>query len=290
MSGGRPPQHFGFVQFEFAFALGPADGRYVTRSEADGEPDRIVVLRTVGAARRPGVGRRRPRRAEEGDEPARVPTVRATVIRAEGLGTAEEASEWLDGLRRDRERLTAEADSAARELNALLRAHRAAAADPSARDVAPAGATAVRAGYGSGEQVADGRFAAAYELPPTPPGSSARRRTESLAPDERLAAILSRREEVLACEELVLRARGDVQAGRSREAALQARIALESLLAELDDMDPERRAELDADREAVGRAANSALRGDLDHGVQEDVTAAVGRMEAALRVRRLRRV
>ena len=156
--------------------------------------------------------------------------------------------------------------------------------------MAPAGATAVRVGYGSGEQVADGRFSDAYELPPASARSSARRRTESLAPDERLAAILSRREEVLACEELVLRARSDVDAGRPREAALQARIALESLLAEVDGLDPERLAELDADREPVGRAANSALRGDLDAHVQDAVAAAVGRMEAALRVRRLRRV
>ena len=84
----------------------------------DGQPDRIVVLRTVRAARRSAAGRRRPRKVEDADEPARVPTARATVIRAEGLGTAEEAAEWLDEMRGDRELLAAEADSAARELNA----------------------------------------------------------------------------------------------------------------------------------------------------------------------------
>jgi hypothetical protein len=289
--GGKPPKHFAFVQFEFAYPLGPADGRYVTRAEAGGEADRIVVLRTIGAPRRAPVGgRRRARKVEDGEGPAPVPVARATVIRADGLGSVEEAEEWLGELRRKRGRLEAEAASAARELNALLRAHRAAAADRAARDVAPAGATVVRAGYGSGEQVADGRFAAACELQPASPRSGARRRTDALAPDERLAAILSRREEVLACEELVLRARGDVEAGRPREAALQARIALEALLAEVDGLEPERRAELEADREPVGRAANSALRGDLDPAVQESVSDAVGRMETALRLRRLRQV
>lgn len=291
MPGGQPPKLFAFVQFEFAYPLGPADGRYVTRAEAGGEAERIVVLRTVGAARRPPVGgRRRARKVEDGEGPAPVPIARATVIRADGLASEEEAQDWLDGMRRDRERLEAEADAAARELNALLRAHRAAAADHGARDVAPAGATAARAGYGSGEQVADGRFTAACQLQPASPRSGARRRADALAPDQRLAAVLSRREEVLACEELVLRARGDVQAGRPREAALQARIALEALLAEVGELDPERRAELEDDREPVGRAANSALRGDLDPAVQESVSDAVGRMETALRLRRLRQV
>ncbi|HEX8076041.1 MAG TPA: hypothetical protein VF545_13785, partial [Thermoleophilaceae bacterium] len=152
------------------------------------------------------------------------------------------------------------------------------------------GATAVRAGYGTGDEVADGRFTAACELPAASARSSVRRRAESLSPDERLAAILSSREEVLACEELVLRARSDLDAARPREAALQARIALEALLAEVPELDGDRRAELETDRDPVARAANSALRGDLDDGVQAAVAAAVARMEAALRLRRLKRV
>ena len=53
------------------------------------------------------------------------------------------------------------------------------------------------------------------------------------APEERFAALLGGRESPLAAEELVLRARADLDAGRPREAALQARVALEALLAEL---------------------------------------------------------
>jgi hypothetical protein len=107
------------------------------------------------------------------------------------------------------------------------------------------------------------------------------------APDERFAAILGGREAALACEELILRARADADAGRSREAALQARIALESLLAELDALPDARRAALDGDRAAVGRAANAALRGPLDPAEREAVSEAITRMEAALRAHRL---
>jgi hypothetical protein len=283
VAGGAPPQRFPFVQFEFAFPLGPADGRYVTRGE-DGDPERIVVLRTLGAPRRSRLSRRS-RRVEGGAEPEPVPTVRATVIGlGEQLESDEAAQAWLDELAGDADALAAHAATAASELNAMLRAHRAAAADPYVRDVAPAGATAVRVGWGSGDEVADGRFSAARELPPPSPRSRVRRRAEALAPDERLAAVLGRREDVMACEELVLRARADLDAGRPREAALQARVALEAALAELGG-----EAELQAARGDVARAANEALRGDPDPALQERVAEAVGAIERALRRRRLGR-
>jgi hypothetical protein len=281
VSGGGPQERFPFVQFEFAFALGPADGRYVTRTEAGGEPDRVVVLTTVGAPRRPRY-RRRATRVDPGSGPAPVPTNRATVIGLERFRSDEEAERWLDSLARDSDALAAHAAEAARELNAVLRAHRAAAADPYARDVAPLGATVVRVGYGSGDEVVDGRFAAARELPPPSPRSAVRRRAEALAPDERLAALLGRREELLACEELVLRARNDVDAGRPREAALQARVALEAALAELPADD-----RLAAARDDVARAANAALHGDPDSELRDAVTGAVAAIEAALRRRRV---
>ena len=290
MAGGTPPQRFPFVQFEFAFPLGPPDGRYVTRAEPDGDPERIVVLRTIGAPRRSRLSGRRARRVEEGAEPEPVPTARATVIRVEGFETDDEAEEWLESLRRDRDALEAEADGAARDLNALLRAHRAAAADPGVRDLVPAGATAVRAGWGSGEQVADGRFEAAYELPPASPRSRVRRRADALAPDERLAGILAKREEVLACEELVLRARSDLEAGRPREAALQTRIALEAALAELRGSGGEYPPDLGEVREEVAQAANAALSGEPGPELQEAVAEAVAAIEAAVRRRRLESV
>ena len=127
-------------------------------------------------------------------------------------------------------------------------------------------------------KVAEGRYASAYELPRKPRGS---RKRDDLAPAERLAAIVAGREEQLACEELVLRARADLDAGRPREAALQARIALEAVLAELDEP-------LEADRAAVGAAANEALKADPAPQLQRAVSDAVESMETALRRRRLR--
>ena len=284
MAGGGPPQRFPFVQFEFAFPLGPADGRYVTRAEAGGEPERVVVLRTVGAPRRSRL-RRHARRVDGGADPESVPIVRASVIRLDPLGSADDAHRWLAGLAKDSDALEDAAAEAARELNAVLRAHRAAAADPNARDVAPAGATAVRIGFGSGDEVADGRFAEARELPAPSARSRSRRRAEALRPDERLAALLGRREEALACEELVLRARADVDAGRPREAALQARVAVEAALAELGaNADA---SELASARDDVALAANQALRGDPEPELQEKVAAAVAAIERALRRRRV---
>jgi hypothetical protein len=153
-----------------------------------------------------------------------------------------------------------------------------AAADPHVSEAAPDKALAVRIGFGAGEQVADGRYASAWELPRE---ARARAKRSMEAPEERFAAILAGRERVLACEALVLRARADLDGGRTREAALQARVALEALLAELPGTD------LADARGPVGGAANAALQGELSAETAAAVSEAVGRMEAALKRRRL---
>jgi hypothetical protein len=243
----------------------------------DDDPEHVIVLRTQGAPRR-GVFRGRvPRRRDEGEVEA-VPTARVSVVRAAPFGSREEADAWLAGVRKEKGALEAEAARGAGALNRFLRAHRAAAADPWGRDVSPEHALLVRVGYGDGDQVAEGRYAAAYELPRKPRSS---RRRDDLGPAERLAAIVGGREKQLACEELVLRARADLDASRPREAALQARIALEAVLAELEEP-------LDVDRAAVGAAANEALTRDPAPELQQAVSGAVESMEAALRRRRLR--
>ena len=106
-----------------------------------------------------------------------------------------------------------------------------AAADAFAPDIDPTRALAVRAGYGSGDEVAEGRWTAARELP-VPERPEPRRRSR-YRPMERLAALLSGRDAALACEELTLRARADFDRGRSREAALQLEAALSAALSEL---------------------------------------------------------
>lgn len=273
-------RRFGFVQFEFGFLLGPADGRYLLRPEEGAEPERVVVLGTLGAPQRRLLGGRRPREVDAAEaEP--VPTTRATVIRAIPFRAEADAEAWLGGLRSDHEALAAEARAEAQVLNHVMRAHRAAAADPWARDISPEHALTVRVGYGNGEQVADGRFAVAVQLPRASRRAS---RTERIAPQERLAALLGARAPLLASEELVLRARADLDAGRKREAALEARIAVEAMLAELEGS----RAgaglqELERRRGAIADAANAALRGQPPEELLAEVTAAVETMERVLR-------
>ncbi len=105
------------------------------------------------------------------------------------------------------------------------------------------------------------------------------------APEERFAALLSGREEALPAEELVLRARADLTAGRLQEAALQARVAIEALLAALPDS-PDT-ATVSAHRDTCASAANAALRGPLPGDEAAALEEAVAAMEKALKRRRL---
>jgi hypothetical protein len=94
----------------------------------------------------------------------------------------------------------------------------------------------------------------------------------------------------LACEELALRARADLDRGRGREAALQLDAALRAALAELEgwrghrDM-AERLDELAGHAEPIAAAAAAALRGGLEEPHAAAVAAALARLEAALRAR-----
>jgi hypothetical protein len=194
------------------------------RSQPDGPLEAVLVLGTQGAPRR----QRKPQRVEEAErEP--VPTARATVVRPEPFASGEHARAWLFALRGNEEELDAEVGTAMGVLNRALRAHRLAAADPYLPELSADRALVARVGYGRGDAVAEGRFAEAIELP----RAGGRRVKRSMeAPEERFAALLGSREQPLVAEELVLRARADLDAGRPREAALQARVALEALVAE----------------------------------------------------------
>jgi hypothetical protein len=269
---------FGFVQLEFGFLLGPPDGTYMVRSRPDGPLDAVLVLGTLGAPERRRLRGRRARPVEEA-EPEPVPTSRATIVRPEPFGSREEAARWLADLRANDSAMESELDGALRILNRALRALRAAIADPWLSEVSADRALVARIGYGRGEAVAEGRFGDALELP----RAGARRVKRSMeAPDERFAALLGAREKALVGEELVLRARADLAAGRPREAALQARVALEALIAEL----PE--SALQEWRGSVGEAANTALHGELEAAETASIEEGVRAMEAALRRHRLR--
>jgi hypothetical protein len=278
---------FRFAQFEFPRELGPDDGRYLVRAPGAERPAHVLVLATLGARERRLMTRRRARRADPEPPPSPVPTARATVIDSEVVDERR-AARWLEGLGPD-----GQAQALAERLAVLNRAlhlHRLSAADPGVSDATLDGALVARLGYGSGDQVAEGRWSAAVEVP-VRDGRGRRRRSAALRPQERLAALLAGRDRPLACEELTLRARLDLDAGRLREAALQVRVALEAGLAELADDTAEaaeRLGELREQRGAIGAAANAALAGDLGDEPARAVAHAVGRLEAALRARSAR--
>jgi hypothetical protein len=121
-----------------------------------------------------------------------------------------------------------------------------------------------------------------------------RGRGADLRPQERVAAVLGGRARVDASETLILRARTDLDGGRWREAAFQLRVGLEALLVELRDAlaDPgheEDMAVLEERRGEAGRAANAALRGDLDPQTRQNVRELIELCERVLRRRRVLR-
>jgi len=293
----RPERLFLFVQCELPWTLGPADGRYLLRSEADGEPERVIVLGTLGAgraalARGAGPLRRRAasrrREALPEPEPTPVETTRATIVDPVSLSAERQAQAWLDEL--DTERAVSAAFVA---LNRVLYAQRIAAADAYEREVSPAQALVIRAGWGEGEQVAAGMWLHAVQLPWTGPRVRVGRRASALRADERLAELLAAREQPLLCEELTLRARLDLDQGRVAHAAIELDRALLGALSELAGEQradlPLRVAELGSLHAGVAESARAALGSGAPEQPkepdEETVRHALGRLEAALRAR-----
>jgi hypothetical protein len=276
---------FRFVQVELPWELGPPDGRYLVRPEGDpdAEPSHVIVFATLGAPeRRRRDALRRRRDAEPQPEPTAVATGIATIIDVgRPLAEPERARAWLDAAGED------ELAEGLRVLNWALHAFRVVTVDPYLNPVGRRQALVARVGYGAGDEVADGLWTGARELT----AAQARgRRARALAPQARLAAVLGARQRPLASEELALRARLDLDHGRSREAALQLVVALDAAIAELS-ADPrgpelaERLGELRTARDAVGTAAQAALAGPLGAADAEAVSATLARVEAALRAR-----
>jgi hypothetical protein len=305
-----PEQLFIFIQMEFPWALGPPDGRYLLRERPDAEAEHVVVLGTLGAGRaasgreltrgRPRssiLERRRSRAGREATpDPAPVLTTRITVIDPIPLSAEHQARAWLADLDRDRDVRAAVAVA-----NRVVHLHRIASADPYAREVSPGQALVIRAGWGEGEQVADGRWLHARELPwrPTRRRSAGSRRrsigdrSSALRPLERLAALLGGRSRSLLCEELVLRARLDLDHGRLAHAALELDRAYAAGLGELRGEGRQdlalRIAELEQLRDPLAAQARAALPDETGSQAgqpdEEIVRHGLERLEAALRAR-----
>ncbi|HEY1458035.1 MAG TPA: hypothetical protein VGF15_05915 [Solirubrobacteraceae bacterium] len=269
-------QLFLFVQMEFPWELGPADGRYLLRASLDGQAEHVVVLNTLGAERHTRRRAAKSQRVEGDCEPARVLVARATIIDPVPVGSERQAQAWLKDVEAERH-----SDAAAATLNRVLFYHRIATADPHVHEVSPAQAIAIRAGWGDGEQVAYGRFHDARELPLSQPRW--RRRSSALRPQERLAVLLGGRGAALICEELTLRARLDYDQGRLMLAALELERAYVKALSELREEQrtdlEERIAELEQLRGAVEQLAMA------EEPDPESLRQPLERLEAALRAR-----
>jgi hypothetical protein len=259
---------FGFAQFDFAGRLAVADGRYVVRH---GDLERVLVIETLGAPPPTGRRRRKPRDAQADEAPSELPLARVTSVRAfEELEDVAAAERWLALTSDDEEAVDSMLDEGIGDLNRALHTQAIAGGDPYPQVMTGGRAVAMRVGFGSGEQLADSLYTAAKQVDPgRRPGSRRRRLDEEMRPQQRVASVLGGREQLDACETVLLRARADLDAGRNREAALQLRVGLEALLVELrgalsDPDHDEDMATIEARRQSVGGLANAALQDDLD--------------------------
>jgi len=219
-----------------------------------------------------------------------VASTRVTVVDPISLSADLQARAWLEDLDRDRD-----VRAAVEVVNRVLHSQRIAAADPYLHEVSPAQALVIRAGWGEGEQVADGRWLHARELPWQPRGEGAagggRRtgRSAALRPQERLAVLLGGHGRSLICEELTLRSRLDLEQGRPAHAALELAQAYAAALSELRAEGRQdlaiRLAELEQLRGGVIEQAEGAL-AQRDGAPDEEIVAhALERLEATLRAR-----
>ena len=271
---------FAFTQIEVPWALGPPDGRYLVRAEgADlkAPPTHVLLFATLGAPARHRLARRR-RPAPAEPDPTPVTIGRATVIAAaEPFADATAAARWL---------AAAGEEALAEQLAVLeraLHAFRVVTADPYVEPLARERLLVARLGFGEGEEVAHGRWSQARELLPPP---ASRKRSKVLEPQARLAGVLGGRVPLLVCEELALRARRDLDAGRERAAALQLRVAFEAALDELAD-DERLAARVGELRQRQPDVVTTAqvLRRELTERERETVSGGLARLEAALRAR-----
>ena len=269
-----PSPLFVFVQMDFPWQIGPADGRYLLRARAGGDPERVLVLQTF---------------SQDAASSSRI-----TLVDPVSLPAEHQARAWLDDVQRESRSAIEEALAL---VNRVLYLHRISAADPYAHEVSATQALAIRAGWGSGEELASGRFTHADELPAGQRAGqrrgllrrgTRRERASALAGQERFASLLGAHVPTLISEELALRARLDLDQERLALATVGLSAALAAGLAELrrehredlalriDELE-QLRGGVDAQAAATSSSGAAADRDALEHALQ--------RLEAALRAR-----
>jgi hypothetical protein len=220
------------------------EGRYLVREDDD---DRVLIVQELDAPKPQRRGRRRARPVEPG-EPEQVPVTRVTVtgVTLDGPG---EGSAWLKETIGNRERGAALLRDATRIVNRALSALRAEARDPLVQEIGATRALAIRLGHGTGDELAEGRWTEAMQLPPPRRG-----RLDEVESQSRVAAVLAGRDEVHPAETLMLRARLDAQQGREAEARYGLRAARAALEEETDGPREQLLKELAAIEEKLGYA------------------------------------
>ena len=211
-----------------------------------------------------------------------------TVISSTGFEDEAAAKEWLERCRRD--------ESAQRDLtggsllvvNRAIHGHRVAGSDPYVRDVSQAQAQAIRIGYGTGDDVVDGHWRDAYDVHLEAAKRSNRR--QILAPQEELAGILSGKVPAYVSDDLVIRARLDVEQGRHEQAALQLRAGLDAFAAEMArDEEPTRGGNaVDKHISLSHELSAEALKGKLSDDHVVELRETITQVERLLRRRRYR--
>jgi hypothetical protein len=167
-------------------------------------------------------------------------------VTGETFADASEGSAWLKRISADRGRGADEIRRATRTLNRALGALRAAAADPLVQEVGASRALAIRLGHGSGDELAEGRWTEARDVP-----RPRRGRLDDVEPQSRVAAVLAGRDEVHPAETLLLRARLDAQQGRTDEALFGLRAATAALEERPSERSKQIRQQLEALRERL---------------------------------------
>ena len=281
-----------FVQFELPGRIGPAAGRYLRRGvDGDAEANEVIVVKMIGAPRSRGRLRRGRPQAVKNADATPLPLTRITIARPEPFADAEVAGQWVERTCRSEETSEEEINRGLRSLNALLHAHRAATQDPYMGEVGPDHPITIRIGFGSGDEIAESVWSEATELP-LEQGDGRRQKMDDLQPQERVAGALSGRERVDACETLILRCRVDYDNGRIVEAALQLKVGVEAMLAELpSNPGPKQEADLaqlQSQPDTAQTLARAALAsGELDDDQHKALTELLRLCERILRRRRL---
>jgi hypothetical protein len=303
---------FSFVQFEFTHSLGPHAGRYVVAGSGRRDSESldpaldarneqlagvshgvassdVLVIGVVGA---PAAGRRllrRARQVEDDTPPAEVPLAVATFVKGtrplQNLGAAQSG---LEEVRFSEEHQQRWIDEGLRVLNLAIRGHRAGAPDPYAVEVTPRDARRIRIGFGTTEQVQNGLWQQAFELPPPVPPRS--KRIERLRPAEAVAAVLSGKNEVLEGEDLLSRALIDLDHGRTRGAAFGVAAAVKLLASELGSQPAPELDSLRQHAELAERLAGAAAGGPLDGSQVRELESLIAALEDLLAARRYQQV